>query len=127
MKKNNWQFKNLFQGRLSRVNFLIGNLTINLIFLIFIYYYFTRFRYDLFQWLWALSFLVILTSLSLIIRRLHDVGMSGWWVLLIFIPVINIIFLLVLYIYPSESERNEYGSSDKGLIFPIIGIEKSDS
>ena len=39
-----------------------------------------------------------LPALSLVVRRLHDVGKSGWFYLIILIPLIGIIWLLILYL-----------------------------
>jgi len=44
-----------------------------------------------------------LPGISLAVRRLHDIGKSGWWLLLIFIPLIGIIWLIVLWTRPSIS------------------------
>ena len=54
-----------------------------------------------------------LPSLAVIIRRLHDVGKSGWMLLIEFIPIIGIIWLLILTIMPSEPKENKYGPSPR--------------
>lgn len=48
-------------------------------------------------------------KISLTIRRMHDIGMSGWWVLLRFIPIISIMAALIFYISDSEPFENKYG------------------
>ena len=56
---------------------------------------------------------VFLPSLAVQIRRLHDIGKSGWWILINFIPLIGVIWLLVLYCTDSTSGSNEYGPNPK--------------
>ena len=42
-------------------------------------------------------------------RRLHDIGKSGWWLLLGLIPLVNLV-LLYFTVQPSQPESNEYGA-----------------
>jgi uncharacterized membrane protein YhaH (DUF805 family) len=49
------------------------------------------------------------------VRRLHDIGKSGWMLLIILIPIIGPIWLLILYVQDSVSGKNEYGANPKGL------------
>ena len=51
----------------------------------------------------------ILPALAASVRRLHDIGKSGWWVLLHLIPVIGFLVMLYFYLQPSEPGTNEYG------------------
>jgi len=51
---------------------------------------------------------VIIPSLAIVIRRLHDTGKSGWFILFGLIPLVGAIILLVFYIQPSDGP-NEYG------------------
>lgn len=55
------------------------------------------------------SLVVFLPSTALSIRRLHDVGKSGWMLLVSFIPVIGFIWLLILMATEGNKEENEYG------------------
>lgn len=52
-------------------------------------------------------------GLAVTVRRLHDVGKSGWMYLVIFIPIIGVIWLLVLLFTDGDSGTNEYGPSPK--------------
>lgn len=52
---------------------------------------------------------LFLPNLSVSIRRLHDTGRSGWWVLLSLICCVGPIVLLVWYCQPSQDSTNEYG------------------
>lgn len=53
---------------------------------------------------------VLIPSLAIAIRRLHDTGKSGWFVLLGLIPFVGAIILIVFYIQPSDGP-NEYGAA----------------
>ncbi|MCT1616991.1 DUF805 domain-containing protein [Kocuria indica] len=50
--------------------------------------------------LFALSIFVVIFSLSLSVRRLHDINASGLWVLVIFIPLLGHLALLVMAAFP---------------------------
>lgn len=60
-----------------------------------------------------LSFLValgvIVPNIAVGVRRLHDTGRSGWWILIGLIPLIGTLILLYFYIQPSEQGDNAYG------------------
>ncbi len=51
---------------------------------------------------------VIVPSIAIAIRRLHDTGKTGWMILLGLIPIIGFIILIVFYVQPSDGP-NEYG------------------
>lgn len=52
-------------------------------------------------------------NISLGIRRLHDIGLSGWFYLIIFIPYIGGIFGLIASLIDSKKEVNKWGESPK--------------
>ena len=56
-----------------------------------------------------LYFLFFIPSLSLYIRRLHDIDRSGWWLLIVIIPFIGIITLIFLWCLKGSQNRNTYG------------------
>ncbi|MFN3190236.1 MAG: DUF805 domain-containing protein [Aureliella sp.] len=56
---------------------------------------------------------VIVPGIAVSIRRLHDTGRSGWWILLGLVPFVGIL-LLVLMCLDSEPGTNEYGDNPKG-------------
>jgi uncharacterized membrane protein YhaH (DUF805 family) len=58
--------------------------------------------------------LLFIPSLAVSVRRLHDIGMTGWWVLLNFVPVGGLV-LLVLFCQDSQSGDNKYGPNPKGV------------
>lgn len=56
---------------------------------------------------------LLIPSLALSVRRLHDIGKSGWWLLLWLVPIVGWIVLIVFYVLDSEKEENQYGISPK--------------
>jgi len=52
---------------------------------------------------------VLIPSIAVSVRRLHDSSNSGWLLLLAFIPLLGLIALLVLFALPSDSGDNKYG------------------
>ncbi|MCL4389873.1 MAG: DUF805 domain-containing protein [Patescibacteria group bacterium] len=52
---------------------------------------------------------LIMYGLSISIRRLHDLGKSGWYLLINLIPVANIIMAFVLWLMPGSKTENQYG------------------
>jgi uncharacterized membrane protein YhaH (DUF805 family) len=56
------------------------------------------------------SLAVLLPSLAVGARRLHDIGKSGWFLLLLLIPVIGWLVLLYFYVQPS-GPSNEFGEA----------------
>jgi uncharacterized membrane protein YhaH (DUF805 family) len=66
--------------------------------------------------LYALA--VLLPSLAVSVRRLHDTGRSGWWVLLGLVPLIGWLVLLVFQVQDSEPGTNAYGPNPKLVAAP---------
>lgn len=52
---------------------------------------------------------LIIPNVALGMRRLHDVGRSGWLMLLGLIPVLGVLVLLYFFLQPSVAGDNEYG------------------
>ena len=50
----------------------------------------------------------ILPGIAVSIRRMHDIGKSGWWILISLIPVIGTIWYLVLSVTPTKEFGNPY-------------------
>lgn len=53
---------------------------------------------------------ILLPSLAVAARRLHDIGRSGWWQLLSLIPVVGSIALLVMCVLPGHEGANKFGN-----------------
>lgn len=56
---------------------------------------------------------MLIPGLAVAVRRLHDVGKSGWMILIALIPLIGTIWLLVLMVTDSNPGENQYGQNPK--------------
>jgi uncharacterized membrane protein YhaH (DUF805 family) len=59
---------------------------------------------------------LFLPGLAVAVRRLHDVGKSGWFLFIALIPLIGTIWLLVLLAKDGEPGMNQYGINPKECI-----------
>lgn len=59
------------------------------------------------------SLAIIVPSLAVLIRRLHDTSRSGWWALLLLVPLIGAIVILVFTIQDSKPGDNQFGPNPK--------------
>jgi uncharacterized membrane protein YhaH (DUF805 family) len=57
---------------------------------------------------------LFIPGLAVAVRRMHDIGKSGWYLLVAFIPLAGIIWLIVLLVTDGQSGTNEYGPDPKG-------------
>lgn len=58
------------------------------------------------------SLALFVPSISVAARRLHDMGRSGWWQLIVLVPLIGLIVLIVFLAQDSQDD-NEYGVNPK--------------
>ncbi|WP_432085863.1 DUF805 domain-containing protein [Streptomyces sp. bgisy095] len=56
---------------------------------------------------------VFLPALGVSVRRLHDTGRSGWWILIALVPLVGGIVLLVFNCLEGEQQQNAYGPNPK--------------
>ncbi len=56
---------------------------------------------------------VLIPGLAVSVRRLHDIGKSGWMLLVVLIPVIGAIWLIILFATEGAHGSNEYGADPK--------------
>lgn len=54
------------------------------------------------------SLATFIPSLAIGVRRLHDVGRSGWWLLIIF-TIVGILLLIYWYVQPGQRAENKFG------------------
>ena len=59
------------------------------------------------------SLAVLIPSIAVTVRRLHDTDRSGWWVLISLVPLIGWIVLLVFTVQDSTPDSNKYGPNPK--------------
>ncbi len=102
-------------GRLSRAAYFLGGL------LVAIVQAFPLYRFTLVSegtpesGMWAMVFFVafvasLWSNIALAVKRLHDLGRPGLMALVLFVPVISIVALLVLCLFPGQPGPNRYGA-----------------
>jgi uncharacterized membrane protein YhaH (DUF805 family) len=96
-----------FSGRASRSEFWWFMLFELLVFLV------ASLIHD---WVYLVAVLaLLLPGTGVGVRRLHDVGRSGWWMLLYFVPLIGFLVLLYWNVQPSQPHANAYGEVPDGV------------
>ncbi|ESY10681.1 DUF805 domain-containing protein [Mesorhizobium sp. LNJC394B00] len=60
-------------------------------------------------------FAIYVPLVALFVRRLHDIGLSGWFALLCFAPALNAIAFIVLGVIPSQLGENQWGQVPAGV------------
>ena len=118
-----WQNYSEFSGRSSRMEYwmfnliqmLIYGLGYALIFAMAISSYFILTSIIVFLLgIYAIAY--IIPSLALSVRRLHDVGKSGWLILINLIPFVGVIILLVFLFSDGIWGDNQYGPNPKSNV-----------
>ena len=61
---------------------------------------------------------VLVPSIAVYVRRLHDTNHSAWWLLLSLIPIIGGIILIIFLVTDSQAGDNRYGANPKGVPVP---------
>ena len=59
------------------------------------------------------SLLILLPSIAVVVRRLHDTDRSGWWILISLIPLIGVIVLFAFICLDSQPGTNRFGANPK--------------
>ena len=52
---------------------------------------------------------LLLPNMALAVRRLHDIGRSGWWQLIALIPVVGVVVLIVWWARLGDQAPNDWG------------------
>jgi uncharacterized membrane protein YhaH (DUF805 family) len=64
----------------------------------------------------AFALASILPGLAVGVRRLHDTGRSGWWLLIGLVPLVGVIVLIIFFVMDSQPGVNKYGPNPKGIV-----------
>ncbi|SDK52423.1 DUF805 domain-containing protein [Microbulbifer yueqingensis] len=118
----NWYFKVLrkyavFSGRARRSEywfFFLFNLLFTLILTaidISLDFYNAEAGIGVLSGIYALF--VLIPSIAVTVRRLHDTGRTGWWFLIVLVPVLGALVLLFFMVLDSERGTNEFGPHPK--------------
>ena len=62
------------------------------------------------------SLAVLIPSLAVAVRRLHDTNRSGWWIFISLIPLIGLIIFIVFAVQDSTPGANRYGPNPKEAV-----------
>ena len=103
-------------GRASRSEywwFVLFNFIVNIVTFVIDLTLGSMITYDM-GYVGLIAFLaLLLPSVSVSVRRLHDIGKSGWWILLAIIPIVNFIGIFVIIVFTimeGEEQPNQYGN-----------------
>lgn len=72
------------------------------------------------------SLLVFIPGLAVAVRRLHDIGKSGWFFFIVLIPIIGVFWLLIVLCTEGDGGTNQYGSDPKNEFDEIQEIGTSE-
>lgn len=111
-------FKELFftsKGRLNRKSYIYRSLFLSLVLCIVqgVLTFATN-TIDALELLFAVLLLVsgifgVVASIMMLARRLHDLDLSGWWMLLFCVPLVNILFYIYILFFKGTEGPNQYG------------------
>ena len=113
-----------FNGRLRRRDYLIRNLVVGIPYGIL--YFITLHAQSPVVWILVYVLMIpgIIIEFSLNIRRLHDLDASGWYCLLGFIPIADVVYLLFLFFKSGTDGPNRFGEDPKDV---ALGLADSDN
>ena len=60
--------------------------------------------------------LLVPGSITLVVRRLHDVGMSGWMWFVALVPVVGALYLIYLFVQEGDAGENAYGAVPTNML-----------
>lgn len=98
-----------FDGRLNRQPYIIASIIVNVISAVIGYFVKDSSSLLLNVFAWIVGFLLCIFSLSLLVRRLHDLNKSGWFALVMLIPIVDVLFWLYTLIARGTEGSNKYG------------------
>jgi uncharacterized membrane protein YhaH (DUF805 family) len=60
--------------------------------------------------------LLIPGSIALVVRRLHDIGKSGWFWWVVLVPVVGGFYLIYLFVQEGDMGENMFGSVPTNML-----------
>ena len=63
---------------------------------------------------------ILVPSLAVTVRKLHDIDRTGWWILIGLVPFVGTIVLLVLALFEGTPGANRYGPDPKGATARVV-------
>lgn len=111
-------FKELFftsKGRLNRKSYIYRSIFLSLVLsVIQAVLTFASNTIGALELLFAVLLLVlgifgVVASIMMLARRLHDLDKSGWWMLLLCVPLVNLFFAIYFYFFKGTEGPNQYG------------------
>ena len=84
------------------------------------YFSFYKFNYG-FNAADIFSLVTFIPAITAAIRRLHDTNRRGWWLLIVFIPIVGPIILIYFLIKPSDKQKNRFGPPPTNSSDPYLG------
>ena len=72
------------------------------------------------------SLLILIPSIAVVVRRLHDTDRSGWWILISLIPLIGVIVLFVFMCLDSQPGTNRFGVNPKEAASQTLPAVETD-
>lgn len=117
-----------FSGRLGRIRFVAYGVMVSLLFLILTGFVGALLVPIGISYAFAVNILFFgfcaIYGFSLYVRRLHDLGHSGWWSILILLPIVNCGLALYLLFFPGNAGENHHGpkvrNNSAGVIVAFI-------
>lgn len=62
---------------------------------------------------------VLLPGLAVSVRRLHDIDRSGWWLLVVFVPLIGVLLLIYWFVQVGIASANQFGADPMSIKDPL--------
>ena len=72
------------------------------------------------------SLLILIPSIAVVVRRLHDTDRSGWWILISLIPLIGVIVLFVFMCLDRQPGTNRFGANPKEAASQTLPAVETD-
>ena len=112
-----------FNGRARRKEYWMWTLSVTIIFIFamimdnLLGLNFELMGQDLgYGWIYLVAGIAhLIPGLAVVVRRLHDVGKSGWFYFIVLIPIIGVLWLLILLCTDGKKEDNKWGTNPKSI------------